>query len=162
MGKAKRKTPEQTLDISRYIDLPSEAERYEVDPERAQAIAERVERSGEPTFTVAVTRTESEFRERLERVYNDEVTRLQTCPWPDCEYRAPDIYVWIAHQRMHLVLDCPDMRVRAKVLDSVEATLAVKVERTGEFTRGALPLEERQRLLQVLGKRGLLPPAKEN
>lgn len=145
------------VDLARYVS--KEAEKFEVPLPRALEIARSID--VEPAMTVSVTRTESELRERLERIYSEQVANIQGCRWPGCEFSTSDIHEWIAHHRIHLVLDSPVYGVRASVLNAIEAQLDVRRSTDAGATQGVLPFEERRRLERVLKSHGLLPDLHE-
>lgn len=158
MGRRKSKLadPPIKLDLKRYVDFELEAEKFELTAGRVAEIATEVEETSPPTLTVSSTIRESELRERLQAIYNTHLEQFETCNWPECGYRYRDVHDFRAHERMHLVRDCPDFRVRAAVLRDIENETVSTIERS-LGAEGALPAGERVRIIEVLRSRGMLP-----
>jgi len=164
MAKKKKlpaRTPKRHLNLGRYVDFEEEAMNFDLPVERVSEIAREVETSGGPVFEISITKSESELRERLEAIYSIEVKKFQTCPFPGCQEEFIDIHQFVAHERMHLIMESPDFRVRASVLRDIERTLVPTVEsRLG--IEGALTPAERAKLVRELDGRGLLPAGLED
>lgn len=153
---SKIKIPPKKLDLRSYIDFELEAEKFELAPSRVEEIATEVVKDSPPTLNFSVTQSESALRDRLQAVYNQEISRLQECGYPGCEHRFSDIFDFLAHHRIHII-EGPDTKVAAAVIRDIERTLVPTVEKS-VTTEGALPAEERTRLIEALRERKMLSP----
>jgi len=154
------KAPPRKLNLKRYVDFKEEARRFELPAARVAEIADEIVEAKPPLLEVTITKSESELRERLEEIYNIEAEKFSECPFNGCMESFSEIHQLIAHQRLHLAMSSPDFRVRVGVLRDIERTLVPKID-TSVTERGALPPEERRRLLKLLPAKGLLPAGSE-
>ena len=155
MATKKQDPPEEPklFKLADHIDVVErEADKFEVPTERAMTIAADVHKQHEAALTITQTRKESELREVFEEIYDDEVTKRQICPVPECGSELTSIKQALVHMRTHILFEGNWQTVRAVAKDiSDQLFPAVEQETTAAYTA-----EERTKLLKALRENKML------
>lgn len=145
-------TPPRKLELDRYVDFDEEAAKFELTGPRVAEIAKEVERTSPPTLTITQTHRESELRERLQAIYNENLEQWRSCNWDGCRHRFRDVHDFVIHQRMHLAVEAPDHKIRRLVLKDIEQSIVPVIEKS-MTAEGVLTPEERQRIEAAISAR---------
>jgi hypothetical protein len=138
--------------VADIIDVPTEAQNFNVALERAEEIAKDVERS-EPLLTVTKTVDEQHFRERLEAALTNELAQRNVCGWPGCAKElGVDIVEAGAHIRWHMMTQADDPKLARAVWLDVEERL-YPLGSASIHGKVALPPEEREKLTRLREER---------
>ena len=139
--------------LAEHLDVVQrEAGKFDVPAERALTIAREVDKERETALTITETRKEAELREVFEEIYDDEVTRRQICPVPECGAELTSIKEALVHMRAHILFEGSWREVRAVAKDITDQLYPpIEQETTAAYTA-----EERTALMKALRARKML------
>lgn len=137
-----------------HLNVPDEAERFQLPAERVAELADEVEREG-PNILISLRLREHELREKFREIYNFEVANRRECQftWADgsrCGTRFASIEHAIAHIRWHLINQNEDLKTSRAAMNDVEAQLYTTIEKE---LQAALPAGERREIVKKLNAR---------
>lgn len=145
-GKAKDLIP-SPFSLKDHLDIPAEAERFQLPEKVVEKEAEDVQNSIAPTL-ISLHMRVSELRDKLRDIYNIEVGKRNECAI--CTEPLGSIEEGMAHMRWHHINQAEDGKLsRATILD-VENQLFPKVD--AELT-GVLERKDREELMEALQAR---------